>query len=86
MELKASLPANKEVLSGPFATSFDGAQVLVDAIAYAHIKPSFKGYNDWTTALQTELDTNVFTDAEQDRQAGPDGRPARRSTRSSPSQ
>ena len=26
MELKASLPANKEVLSGPFATSFDGAQ------------------------------------------------------------
>jgi multiple sugar transport system substrate-binding protein len=61
MELKASLPANKEVLSGPFATSFDGAQVLVDAIDYAHIKPSFKGYNDWTTALQDELDTNVFT-------------------------
>ncbi len=26
MELKASLPANKEVLAGPFATSFDGAQ------------------------------------------------------------
>jgi multiple sugar transport system substrate-binding protein len=60
MELKASLPANKEVLAGPFATSFDGAQVLVDAIDYAHIKPSFKGYNDWTTALQTELDTNVY--------------------------
>jgi len=61
MELKASLPANNEVLSGPFATSFDGAKVLADAIAYARIKPSFKGYNDWTTALQTELDTNVFT-------------------------
>jgi multiple sugar transport system substrate-binding protein len=60
MELKASLPANKEVLSGPFATSFDGAKVLADAIAYARIKPSFKGYNDWTTALQTELDENVF--------------------------
>jgi len=60
MELKASLPANKEVLTGPFATSFDGAQVLVDAIDYAHIKPSFKGYNDWTIALQNELDTNVF--------------------------
>ena len=62
MDLKASMPANKEVLTGPFATSFDGAQVLVDAIDYAHIKPSFKGYNKWTTALQTELDTNVFTD------------------------
>ncbi len=60
MELKASLPANKEVLTGPFATSFDGAKVLADAIAYARIKPSFKGYNDWTTALQTELDENVF--------------------------
>jgi multiple sugar transport system substrate-binding protein len=62
MELKASLPANKSVLSGPFATSFDGAKVLADAIAYAHIKPSFKGFNDWTTALQTELDANVFTE------------------------
>jgi multiple sugar transport system substrate-binding protein len=62
MELKASLPANKEVLAGPFATAFDGAKVLADAIAYAHLKPSFKGYNDWTTALQTELDANVFTE------------------------
>ena len=62
MELKASLPANKEVLAGPFGSSFDGAKVLADAIAYAHIKPSFKGYNDWTTALQTELDANVFTE------------------------
>ena len=61
MELKASLPANKAVLSGPFATSFDGAQVLADAIGYAHIKPSFKGYDEWTTALQTEIDANVFT-------------------------
>jgi multiple sugar transport system substrate-binding protein len=62
MELKASLPANKAVLTGPFAASFDGAKVLADAIAYAHIKPSFKGFNDWTTALQTELDANVFTE------------------------
>jgi multiple sugar transport system substrate-binding protein len=62
MELKASLPANKAVLSGPFATSFDGAKVLADAIAYARIKPSFKGFNDWTTALQTEIDANVFTE------------------------
>ncbi len=60
MELKASMPANKEVLAGPFATSFDGSKVLADAIAYAHLKPSFKGYNDWTTALQNEIDANVF--------------------------
>ena len=62
MQLKASLPVNKSVLAGSFASSFDGAKVLADAIAYAHLKPSFKGYNDWTTALQTELDANVFTD------------------------
>jgi multiple sugar transport system substrate-binding protein len=62
MELKASLPANKAVLTGPFATSFDGAKVLADAIAYARVKPSFKGFNDWTTALQTEIDANVFTE------------------------
>ena len=61
MELKSSMPANKSVLTGPFATSFDGAKVFADAISYAHIKPSFKGYNDWTTALQNELDTNVYT-------------------------
>jgi len=63
MALKASMPANKEVLSGPFATAYEGSDVLADAIAYAKLKPSFKGYNEWTTALQTELDTNVFTDA-----------------------
>ena len=83
MELKASLPVNKEVLAGSFATSFDGAKVLADAIAYAHLKPSFKGYNDWTTALQNELDANVFTDPNEDRQAGADRRPpaARRDPR-----
>ena len=62
MELKASLPANKEVLAGPFATSFPGADVLAAAISYAHLKPSFKGYDEWTTALQTEIDANVFLD------------------------
>ncbi len=60
MELKASLPANKAVLSGPFATSFPGADVLAAAIAYAHIKPSFKGFDEWATELQTELDANVY--------------------------
>jgi maltose-binding protein MalE len=62
MQLKASLPVNKEVLAGSFSNSFDGAKVLADAIAYAHLKPSFKGYNDWNTALQNEIDANVFTD------------------------
>jgi multiple sugar transport system substrate-binding protein len=62
MELKASLPANKEVLAGPFASSFEGAKVLADAIGYAHLKPSFKGYDEWSTALQTEIDANLFND------------------------
>ena len=60
MELRASMPANKEVLAGPFSTSFDGAKVLADAIAYAHLKPSFKGYDEWTTILQNELAASVF--------------------------
>ena len=63
MELKASLPANKEVLAGPYGQSFDGAKVLADAIGYAHIKPSFRGYDNFTTTLQTELDENVFNAA-----------------------
>lgn len=62
MELRASLPANKDVLNGPYAASFDGAKVLADAVAYAHIKPSFKGYDDFATTLQTELDANVFNE------------------------
>lgn len=62
MKLKASLPANREVLEGPFATSFDGAQVLADSLSYARLKPSFRGYNEFTTALQGELDANVFNE------------------------
>lgn len=62
MDLRASLPANKEVLNGSFATAYEGSKVLADAISYAKLKPSFKGYNEWTTALQTELDANVFTE------------------------
>lgn len=60
MKLKASLPVSKEVLAGPYATSFEGAQVLADSLAYAKLKPSFAGYNEFTTILQGELDTNVF--------------------------
>jgi multiple sugar transport system substrate-binding protein len=60
MTLKASLPVSKEVLAGPYASSFDGAKVFADSLAYAKLKPSFRGYNEFTTILQGELDTNVF--------------------------
>jgi multiple sugar transport system substrate-binding protein len=60
MTLKASLPVNKEVLAGPYASSFDGAKVFADSLAYARLKPSFKGYDEFTTTLQGELDPNVF--------------------------
>ena len=36
------------------------AQVLADARSYAHLKPSFRGYDEFNTTLQTELDENVF--------------------------
>ena len=60
MALKASVPVNKQILSTTYASAFDGAQVFADALGYAHLKPSFKGYNDFNTTLQTELDENVF--------------------------
>ena len=60
MQLKASLPVSKEVLAGPYASSFDGAQVFADSLAYAKAKPSFAGYEEYTGILQTELDENVF--------------------------
>jgi multiple sugar transport system substrate-binding protein len=58
--LKASMPANKQVLANVYATSFDGGQTFAGALAYAHLKPSFRGYNEFTTALQDELDSKVF--------------------------
>ncbi|HSL33291.1 MAG TPA: sugar ABC transporter substrate-binding protein [Candidatus Limnocylindrales bacterium] len=60
MALKASVPVNKEILGTTYPSAFEGAQVFADALAYAHLKPSFRGYNDFTTVLQTELDENVF--------------------------
>jgi multiple sugar transport system substrate-binding protein len=60
--LKASMPANKQVLTDQYATSFAGGKTFADALAYAHLKPSFKGYNEFSTALQDELDANVFND------------------------
>ncbi len=60
--LKASMPANKQVLTGQYATSFDGGKVFADALSYAHLKPSFKGYDEFATTLQDELDSKVFND------------------------
>ena len=60
MQLHASIPVSKEVLAGPYPSSFEGAQVLADSLAYAKLKPSFVGYNEFTTLLQGELDVNVF--------------------------
>src|SRR3954452_2797346 len=63
MTLKASIPVNKEVLAGPYSSSWDGAKVFADSLTYAKLKPSFKGYDEFTTTLQNELDTNVFNAA-----------------------
>jgi multiple sugar transport system substrate-binding protein len=60
MALKASVPVNKEILSTTYPSAFEGAQVFADGLGYAHLKPSFRGYNEFTTVLQTELDENVF--------------------------
>ena len=60
MALKASVPVNKEILSTTYPSSFDGAQVFADSLAFAHLKPAFPGYNEFNTILQTELDENVF--------------------------
>ncbi len=60
MQLKAALPVSKEVLAGPYADAFDGAKVFADSLAYAKPKPSFKGYDEYTSILQGELDENVF--------------------------
>jgi multiple sugar transport system substrate-binding protein len=60
--LKASMPVNKQVLTDQYATSFDGGKTFADALAYAHLKPSFKGYNEWSGALQDELDAKVFNE------------------------
>lgn len=62
MQLHASLPVSKEVLAGPYATAFEGSDVLAESLSYARLKPSFVGYNEFTTALQGELDVNVFNE------------------------
>ncbi len=70
MQLKAAVPVDKSVLAGAYATAFPGSDVFAASLADAHLKPSFRGYDEWTTALQAELDNNVFnTPAKTVRQA-----------------
>jgi multiple sugar transport system substrate-binding protein len=72
MQLKAALPVSKAVLAGPYATSFEGAQVFADSLAYANPKPSFAGYEEYVGILQGELDENVFVTPNKTAQAALD--------------
>lgn len=60
MQLKAAVPVDKSVLAGAYSTAFPGSDVFASSIDFAHLKPSFRGYTEWTTRLQEELDANMF--------------------------
>ncbi len=60
MQLKAAVPVDKSVLAGAYSTAFPGSDVFASSIDFAHLKPSFRGYTEWSTRLQEELDANVF--------------------------
>lgn len=60
MQLKAAVPVDKSVLAGAYSTAFPGSDVFASSIEFAHLKPSFRGYTEWTTILQEELDANMF--------------------------
>ena len=62
MQLKAAVPVDKSVLAGGYSTAFPGSDVFAAMIPDAVLKPSFRGYSEWTEALQGELDVNVFND------------------------
>jgi multiple sugar transport system substrate-binding protein len=60
MQSHTALPVDKSVLESSYSAAFPGAEVFAASLAYAHLKPSFVGYSEWTTVLQAELDTNMF--------------------------
>jgi multiple sugar transport system substrate-binding protein len=60
MQSKAALPVDKSVLEGTYSSAFPGSDVFAQALEYAHLKPSFRGYEEWSGTLQEELDTQVF--------------------------
>ena len=88
MQLKAALPVSKEVLAGPYATSFEGAQVFADSLAYANPKPSFAGYEEYRRHPPGRARRERVRHPEQDRAGGARFRgaaarcPARRSVAS----
>ena len=60
MQLKAAVPVDKSVLAGAYSTAFPGSDVFASSIEFAHLKPSFRGYTEWSTRLQEEIDANMF--------------------------
>ena len=60
MQLKAAVPVDKSVLAGAYSTAFPGSDVFASSIDFAHLKPSFRGYTEWSTRLQEEIDANMF--------------------------
>jgi multiple sugar transport system substrate-binding protein len=60
MQSKAALPVDKSVLEGSYSQAFPGSDVFAQSLEYAHLKPSFPGYEEWTGTLQEELDTQVY--------------------------
>ena len=60
MQSKAALPVDKSVLSGSYSSAFPGSDVFAESLEYAHLKPSFRGYEEWSGTLQEELDTQVY--------------------------
>lgn len=60
MQSKAALPVDKSVLAGSYSEAFEGSDVFAQALEYAHLKPSFRGYEEWSGTLQEELDTQVY--------------------------
>jgi multiple sugar transport system substrate-binding protein len=54
-ELGFSLPVLQSVAESPIYLEQEGAainhKVFLDALAYAHVKPSFKGYEEWATVV-----------------------------------
>ena len=47
MQLKARCPSRRRSSPARTPTSFDGAQVFADSLAYANPKPSFAGYDEY---------------------------------------
>jgi multiple sugar transport system substrate-binding protein len=58
-ELGFSIPILKSIAESPVylkqTTAPINHQVFLDALKYAHVKPSFKGYDEWSSAIGDKL-------------------------------